>query len=54
VNIARQDPDSIQRLEEILAQIRALAPQSAEYLIAQAYYTYYILKDYPRAYELIH
>jgi hypothetical protein len=52
-NINRQDPDTILRLEEILERIRALAPQSAEYLIAQTYYTYYILKDYPRAYELI-
>ena len=53
LNISRQDPDSILRLEQILARIRALAPQSAEYLIAQAYYTYYILKDYDLAYELI-
>jgi tetratricopeptide (TPR) repeat protein len=37
----------------MLERIRALAPQSSEYLIAQAYYTYYVLKDYPRAYELI-
>ena len=53
VNLSRQNPDSILRLEGILERIRALAPQSAEYLIAQAYFTYYILKDYPRAYELI-
>lgn len=53
VNLNWQDPDSILRLEGILERIRVLAPQSAEYLIAQAYFTYYILKDYPRAYELI-
>ncbi|WP_162300114.1 winged helix-turn-helix domain-containing protein [Kineobactrum sediminis] len=53
MNIAEQDPDSIRRLEDILERIRALAPQSSEYLIAQAYYTYYVLKDYDRAYGLI-
>jgi tetratricopeptide (TPR) repeat protein len=52
-NIGRRDPESIQRLETMLEHIRALAPQSSEYLIAQAYYTYYILKDNARAYELI-
>ena len=52
-NFRRQDPESIQRLEDMLERIRALAPQSSEYLIAQAYYTYYVLKDHPRAYELI-
>ncbi|MDO8861637.1 winged helix-turn-helix domain-containing protein [Haliea sp. E1-2-M8] len=53
LNFRRPDPDSILRLEQILEQIRALAPKSSEYLIAQAYYTYYILKDNDRAYELI-
>ena len=53
INIRRRDPESIQRLETMLERIRALAPQSSEYLIAQAYYTYYILKDYARAHELI-
>ncbi|MGK2924213.1 MAG: winged helix-turn-helix domain-containing protein [Lysobacterales bacterium] len=53
VNLNRQDPDSVLRLEGILERIQLLAPQSAEYQIAQAYFTYYILKDYPRAYELI-
>ncbi|MFU8830778.1 MAG: winged helix-turn-helix domain-containing tetratricopeptide repeat protein [Wenzhouxiangella sp.] len=52
-NIRRWDPESIQHLETILERIRALAPQSSEYLIAQAYYTYYVLKDYARAHELI-
>ena len=52
-NIRERDPDEILRLERILERIRALAPDSSEYLIAQAYYTYYILKDYDRAYALI-
>ncbi len=53
LNFRRPDPDSILRLEQILERIRALAPQSSEYLIAQAYYTYYIVEDDDRAYELI-
>jgi len=52
-NISRQDPASIQRLEQILGQIRERAPDSADYVIAQAYFTYYVLKDYPRAYDLV-
>jgi TolB-like protein/DNA-binding winged helix-turn-helix (wHTH) protein len=52
-NIGRRNPESILRLENMLEQIRALAPQSSEYLIAQAYYTYYVLSDYARALELI-
>ncbi|MEJ2604678.1 MAG: winged helix-turn-helix domain-containing protein [Gammaproteobacteria bacterium] len=52
-NIQRRDPASIRRLEDMLERIRALAPDSSEYLIAQSYYTYYILKDHGRAFELI-
>lgn len=53
MNIQERDPESIERLESILERIRALAPGSSEYLIAQSYFTYYILKDYDRAFELI-
>jgi len=52
-NISKRDPESIRRLESQLESIRALAPESSEYLIAQSYYTYYILKDHDRAFELI-
>ncbi len=52
-NITRRDPDSIQRLEGILERIQSLAPQSAELLIAQTYYTYYIVKDHDLAFRLI-
>lgn len=52
-NINQRDPDSIRRLEDMLEHIRALAPQSSEYLIARAYYTYYVLKEHDVAYELI-
>lgn len=43
----------IQPAEQILERIRTLAPKSADYLIAQAYYSYYILKNYDRAHQLI-
>lgn len=52
-NIRQRDPDEILRLENILEHIRALAPESWEYLVAQSYYTYYVLKDHDRAYALI-
>jgi len=52
-NIRQRDADEIRRLDNILERIRALAPESWEYLVAQSYYTYYILKDYDRAYALI-
>jgi len=44
---------TLQRAEEALEQIRALAPESADYLIAQAYYTYYILGDLNQAHQQI-
>lgn len=52
-NFNQQDPDSIHHVEEILEKIHTVAPQSADLLIAQAYYTYYLLRDYAQAYELI-
>jgi TolB-like protein/Tfp pilus assembly protein PilF len=48
-----EDPESMQRAEQILEKIRTLAPKSTDYLMAQAYYTYYILKNYDRAEQLI-
>jgi len=53
INFTEENPESMQRAEEVLEQIRTLAPKSADYLIAQAYYTYYVLKDYDRAHQLI-
>ncbi|WP_405235083.1 winged helix-turn-helix domain-containing tetratricopeptide repeat protein [Lentisalinibacter orientalis] len=53
INIQERDPESIRRLENQLERIRALAPESSEYLIAQSYFTYYILKDHDRAFELV-
>ncbi len=50
---SREDPDSIQRAEKILERIHELAPDSADYLFAQSYFTYYVLRDYPTAYQLV-
>jgi len=52
-NFSSPDPDSIHRLEQVLEKVRSLAPDSAEYLIAKAYFTYYVLKSYDKAAELI-
>jgi TolB-like protein/DNA-binding winged helix-turn-helix (wHTH) protein len=52
-NIRVKDPASIRRLEGMLERIRSLAPGSSEYLIAQAYYTYYVLNNEDVAYELV-
>lgn len=48
-----EDTVSTPRAEEMLERIRTLAPDSADHLIAKYYYTYYTLKDFPKAYELI-
>lgn len=49
----QEDTVSTPRAEELLERIRTLAPNSADHLMAKFYYTYYALKDYPTAYELI-
>ena len=48
-----EDTVSTPKAEALLERIRALAPNSADHLMAKFYYTYYSLKDYPTAYELI-
>ena len=47
------DPEFTVQAEDGLEKIRELAPNSADHLIAQAYYTYYTLRDYDRAAQLI-
>jgi TolB-like protein len=46
-----RDPELIAEIEQILKHIRSVAPDSADYVIAQTYYTYYILRDYDMAHE---
>ena len=48
-----EDTVSTPKAEALLERIRTLAPNSADHLMAKFYYTYYALKDYPTAYELI-
>ena len=52
-NFGGDDPELTKRAEYALQKIREFAPASADYLIAQAYYTYYVLRDYERALMLI-
>jgi len=47
------DPETTERVEGILAGIHQSAPGSAEDLIAQAYYNYYVLTAYDRAHQLV-
>ena len=42
----------IENVEATLEGIRAVAPDSADHLIAQTYYTYYILRDYDLALQI--
>ena len=46
------DPDLIARSEALVERIREVAPGSTDHLIAQTYYTYYVLKDYRLAHQL--
>ena len=46
------DPELTQRAEEVVEHLRTIAPESADYLMAQAFYVYYIARDYDAAYEL--
>jgi TolB-like protein len=47
-----EDPALLEEAERVLANIAAVAPGSADHLIAQAYYTYYVIKDYDLAHEI--
>ncbi|MDX1509430.1 MAG: hypothetical protein R3358_14175, partial [Woeseiaceae bacterium] len=47
------DPAEIARAEEILEVINRLAPGSADDLLAQALYTYYVIRDFEQARVLI-
>jgi len=49
----QEDTESIPRAEEVLEQIRLLAPDSVDHLLAKFFYSYYTLKDYSQAYAII-
>jgi TolB-like protein/tetratricopeptide (TPR) repeat protein len=44
--------DLIEKAETLLETLRAIAPDSPDFLIAQVYYTYYILRDYTLALQI--
>ena len=46
------DPEPVETAEAVLEDMRAIAPNSADYLIAQSYYTYYIVRDYDLALQI--
>ena len=48
----RDDPAAMAEAEQALAHIQSVAPGSADALIAQAYYTYYVIKDYELAHDI--
>lgn len=52
-NFSEQNPQEIAQTEDLITRIAEVAPGTAEHLTAQAYYLYYILRDYDRADELI-
>ena len=47
-----EDPALMAEAERLLADIAAEAPGSFEHLLAQTYFTYYVIKDYDLAYEI--
>ena len=47
-----EEADLVGKIERILDEIQAIAPDSVDHLLAQTFYTYYILRDYDLAHEL--
>jgi TolB-like protein len=52
-NWLKPNPDEIRQAEELLERLRVLAPDSADHLIAQAYYSMYVVKDYEQTFEIV-
>ncbi|EAQ96603.1 adenylate/guanylate cyclase [Congregibacter litoralis] len=52
-NQREQNETDIARIEELIARIQTLDPGSSEAITAEAYYFYYVLRDFDRADELI-
>jgi len=51
-SFGKDAPDLVANAEAILEELRNIAPNSADYLTAQTYYTYYVLKDYDLALQI--
>jgi tetratricopeptide (TPR) repeat protein len=52
-NFDGNSPQMTGLAEQALAQLKAVAPDSRDYLFGQASYFYYALKDYSRAHDII-
>ncbi len=48
-----RNPDFVAAAEAALEEFRAVAPDSVDYLVAQTYFTYYVLKDFGLALRLV-
>ena len=53
VGLAIPNPELTRQAEEAVQKVQALAPDSADYLVAQTYYIYYVIKDYEAAHDLV-
>ena len=47
-----KDPDTIATIDELMVRMQAQAPGSVDALMAQMYYTYYVLGDYDLAHDI--
>lgn len=52
-NFSGDEPEMTGLAEQALARLKALAPDSPDYLYGQASYFYYVLKDYGRAHDIV-
>ncbi len=52
-NFSGDKPELTLAAEQSLQQLQAVAPGSADHLIGQASYVYYVLKDYDHAHDII-
>jgi TolB-like protein len=48
----REAPELLEEADQVVANIASVAPGSKDHLIAQAYYTYYVIKDFDLAHEI--
>ena len=48
----REAPELLEEADRVVANIASVAPGSVDHLIAQAYYTYYVIKDFDLAHEI--
>ncbi len=52
-SFSTQDAGQIKEAEDAIARIAEIAPDSVDHLVAQAYYTYYVLREYDLALGLL-